>query len=63
MDTGQLKTFLSETQAFKLYGRKVVERWVDQNLIQPAKDGENTSKKRYDRLKLEILAKSSNRNF
>jgi len=62
-DTGERKTFLSERAAYRQFGEANVKRWVTQNLIEPDQDGQNTSKKRYDRMRLEILAKSSNRNF
>lgn len=60
-ETGQMKTFISQREAYRLYGEVTVKRWVSEHLIEPDKDGNNTSKKRYDRMRLEILAKSSNR--
>jgi hypothetical protein len=62
VETGQIKTFLSQRQAFRLYGETTVKRWIAAHLIEPDQDGSNTSKKRYDRMQLEILAKSSNRD-
>jgi hypothetical protein len=60
-DDGKRKIFLSEREAFRQFGTGIVTNWVSKGLIEPDQDGENTSKKRYDRMKLEILAKSSNR--
>ena len=60
-ETGQIKPFLSQREAYRLYGEVTIKRWVSEHLIFPDKDGNNTSKVRYDRMKLEILAKSSNR--
>jgi hypothetical protein len=62
VETGQIKSWVSQREAYRLYGEVTVKRWVDENRITPNKDGENTSKVRYDRMILEILAKSSNRN-
>jgi len=62
-DVGERKPFLSERASFRQFGEANVKRWVSQNLIEPDQDGQNTSKKRYDRMRLEILSKSSNRNF
>jgi hypothetical protein len=56
------KPYLSEREAGRLYGSGVVKRWVKEELIRPIKDGNATSKKRYDSMKLEIIAKTSNRN-
>jgi len=58
---GSLKQYLSENEAGKIYGHSIVNRWIKEGLIQPKKDGTKTSKKRLDRIELEILAQSSNR--
>ncbi|WP_295675919.1 hypothetical protein [uncultured Mucilaginibacter sp.] len=58
---GLTPPFYSASQAYKLYGRKLVERWVEENLIKPCKDGDRNHNLRYDSLRLEALAKSSNR--
>lgn len=60
-EMGQLKPFLSKNEASKLFGRKTVERWIREGLIEAHKDGNNTSTIRLDRLELEALAKASNR--
>jgi hypothetical protein len=52
--TGILRDHLSKTQAYQLYGRSNVDRWLSENLIK-------ISNKKIDRLKLEAIAASSNR--
>ena len=58
---GQLRPFLSQSEAYKIYGRKLIERWIKEGLIKAEKDGARNSGVRLDRLRLEVLAKSSNR--
>lgn len=58
---GILKPFITQTEAFELYGRGVVERWHSEGLITYEKDGERNSKIRIDRIKIELVAKTSNR--
>ncbi len=59
--TGLAKTFLSQRQAYKLFGIKRVKRWHQEGLVKRYKDGDKTSTIRYNRLELETLAMSSNR--
>lgn len=61
MDSGQLPDTLTKAQAFRLYGRTNVERWIHEGLINPVKQRNNSSKKFIDRLKLEMVARASNR--
>jgi hypothetical protein len=63
IDYGILKPYLSQNEAFNKYGRKTVEGWVKHDLIIPQKDGNHTSKIRYDRIQLETVAAVSNRNW
>ena len=58
---GKLSPTISKAEAYRLYGRAQVDRWIDERLIIPQKDGENTSRVRLDRMRLETIAKSSNR--
>jgi hypothetical protein len=62
IDMGMIKPFLTQRQAYLSYGPGRVRRWVDEGLITPVKDGEANSTVRYDRIILETLAKTSNRN-
>lgn len=61
LELGLVKTFLSKTEAYKLYGRGTVERWISEGLIKPHKDGSDSSKVRLERMRLEALSASSNR--
>lgn len=62
MDLGLSKPFLSLNRACKVYGNGRVNRWIKEGLIQKHKDGNTTSTIRLDRMQLDILARSSNRN-
>ena len=61
MASGQLPDTLTKAQAFRLHGRSNVERWISEGLINPVKQRGNSSKKFIDRLKLESVARASNR--
>ena len=54
LSSGILCDQLSKTEAYKIYGRSNVDRWLSENLIK-------ISNKKIDRLKLEAIAASSNR--
>lgn len=56
--TGQLKPYLKKSEAFRLYKRVNVERWIDERLITPRKDGDDSAAWRIDRLELEVIVKS-----
>ena len=60
MQAGLTKPTISQTKAYELYGRKIVERWVREGLIEPKKDGDKNATVRYDHLLLDLLSKSSN---
>ena len=51
---GILRDHLSKAEAYKIYGRSNVDRWLSENLIK-------ISNKKINRLKLEAIAASSNR--
>ena len=59
---GIIKPYMSKAEAFKMYGRANVERWVKEQLIIPIKDGGNSAKWRLCRIRLEMVAKTSNRH-
>ena len=61
IEKGEEKPFISQREAYRLFGTGVVKRWVQEGLIKRKKDGGATSTVRYDRMELELLAKSSNR--
>lgn len=58
IESGQLPDTLTKAQAFRLYGRSDVERWIAEGLIHPVKLRDISSKKFIDRLKLEAVARA-----
>ena len=60
IDMGQVKRFISQREATRLFGRENIRRWRAANLISPAKDGEGSHTLRYDIEKLNELALSTN---
>ena len=58
----KLKPYISKKEAYRLYGRAIVDRWIKEKLIKEIKDGDNSSTVRIDRIQIEIIAKSCNRS-
>ena len=56
--TCQLRPYLKKAEAFRLYGRKHVEHWIEEGLITPRKDGDHSAAWRIDRLEIEAVAKA-----
>ena len=56
--TGQLRPYLKKAEAFRLFGRKQVERWIGEGLVTPRKDGSHSAAWRIDRLEIEAVAKA-----
>jgi hypothetical protein len=54
LSAGILRDQLSKTEAYKIYGRSNVDRWLSEKLIK-------ISNKKLNRVKLEAIAASSNR--
>lgn len=52
---------LTRAQAYRLYGSDNVDRWCQENLIHPVAMAGSGKKKFIDRLKLEAVARASNR--
>ena len=61
IESGALKPFISKNQADKSYGRRNVDRWIREGLVIAIKDGTNSSSVRIDRVKIDLVSKSSNR--
>ena len=55
------KDRLTKAEAYRLYGRYNVDRWLSEGLIQLTSVNSSISKKTIDRKKLESIAESSNR--
>jgi hypothetical protein len=61
INAGKLKPYLKKSEAYRLYGRSVIDRWIEERLITPRKDGDYSATWRIDRIELEAVAKASNR--
>ncbi len=55
---GRLKPYVTKAEAFRQYGRKNVEHWVEEGLLTIRKDGNHSAKWRIDRLELELIVKA-----
>ena len=55
---GKLKPYITKAEAYRLYGRKNIERWLDEGLLTPRKDGNLSAGWRIDRLEVEIIVKA-----
>lgn len=60
-DVGILKPFMKLREAQRKYGEGIVNRWEKEGLIEFIKDGPRNSSIRIDRVKIETVAKASNR--
>ncbi|WP_214228597.1 hypothetical protein [Pedobacter sp. B4-66] len=60
-DAGVLKPYLSKAEAYRIYSRRLIDRWLKENLLIPEKDGDGGAKIRLSRVRLEVLARTSNR--
>ncbi|MGE6221160.1 hypothetical protein ACQKCH_15135 [Nubsella zeaxanthinifaciens] len=60
-ESGQLKEQLCKAEAYRLFGRCNVDRWISEGLISPTNCNERASRKYLDRNKLEAVAATSNR--
>lgn len=60
-EAGILKPFLKLSEAKKLYGAAIVNRWIQEDLIRPIKDGDRNASVRLDRIELLTIAKTCNR--
>jgi hypothetical protein len=56
-----LPAYLTKAEAYRLYGRSDVDRWIAEGLLHPAADRGKNQKKCIHREKLEAIAAASNR--
>lgn len=59
-DHGKLNPYVSLSYAQKKYGRKTINRWINEGLLEVIKDGENNCRCRLGRERLEMVAATSN---
>lgn len=59
---GALSPNISKQEAYKLYGRTDVDRWIKEGHLVANKDGNHSAKCRIDRVKIAELSKKSNRH-
>jgi len=52
---GKIRSYLKQSEAFRLYGRRTVMAWVEQGLINPYKDGDLNASWRIDRVEVASL--------
>jgi len=56
--SGHLKPYLKKSEAYRLFGRKNVEHWIESGLVKPRKDGDHSATWRLERLELEAVSKA-----
>lgn len=56
--TGRLKPYITKAEAFRRYGRKNIERWLNEGLLTPRKDGDHSAGWRIDRFELELIVQA-----
>ena len=56
--TGKIRPYLNKSEAFRLYGRKNIEDWIEWGLITSRKDGDHSATWRIDRIEAEAIQKS-----
>jgi hypothetical protein len=59
--TGIQKERISKAEAYRLYGRSQVDRWIAEGLLKPCKGQVFISPSGIDRKKLEAISAASNR--
>ncbi|MEH3115735.1 hypothetical protein [Pedobacter terrae] len=55
---GKLKPYLKKAEAFRLYGRRNVERWIAKGLVTARKDGSHSASWRIEWLEIESVSKA-----
>lgn len=60
-EAGLMTPYIKISQAYRLHGRYVVDRWIEEGLIKKIKDGNKSATVRIDRIQLEAVAMASNR--
>lgn len=55
---GILKPFLSKTEAYNIYGRRTIDRWLEEKRIKAIRMSHNSTKRYISRVELEAVHKS-----
>lgn len=61
-EAGVIKPYLKKSEACRMYGRASIERWIQEGLLTPIKDGEASASVRLERVQVEAIARTSNRH-
>lgn len=61
IELGVIRPYVSKSEAYRIYGKEPIERWISEGLLKIHKDGDKTAKIRINRMDIEILAKANNR--
>lgn len=64
IDMGKIKPYASQRESYAMYGKALVEAWVNEGLVIPVKkgDGQN-SKIYYDRTQLSVAYASTTNTY
>lgn len=58
---GMIKPYLKLREAQRLYGSSIVNRWIQEGLINTIKDGTRNASVRINRIQIETVSKTCNR--
>lgn len=61
-EVGMIKPYLKLREAQRLYGISIVNRWIQEGLINTIKDGTRNASVRINRIQIETVAKTCNRS-
>lgn len=60
MDSGAMPSSINKSQAYRLYGRSNIDRWILEGVLEPLSD--QSHKILFDKALLEAIAQASNRS-
>lgn len=60
-EVGLIKPYLKLRQAQRLFGESIVNRWIQEGLVDTIKDGNRNASVRINRIQIEVVAKTCNR--
>lgn len=59
---GLIKPYLKLREAQRMYGGSIVNRWIQEGLINIIKDGQRNASVRINRIEIETVSKTCNRS-